>query len=39
MKVELKPEHQELIDRAVGSGRFRSVDEAVDFAFLHCAIR
>jgi Arc/MetJ-type ribon-helix-helix transcriptional regulator len=33
MKVELKPEHQELIDRAIQSGAFRDVDDVLDQAF------
>jgi predicted transcriptional regulator len=33
MKVELKPEHQELIDPAIRSGAFQDAEHVVDHAF------
>ncbi len=33
MVIELKPEHQRIIEDAVQSGHYRSVDECLDEAF------
>ncbi len=33
MTIELKPEHQRIVEDAVQSGRYRSVDEFLDDAF------
>lgn len=33
MTIELKPEHQRIVEQAVKSGRYGSVDEFLDEAF------
>jgi Arc/MetJ-type ribon-helix-helix transcriptional regulator len=33
MTIELKPEHQRIVEEAVQSGRYRNVDEFLDEAF------
>jgi Arc/MetJ-type ribon-helix-helix transcriptional regulator len=33
MTIELKPEHQRIVEHAVQSGHYRSVDEFLDEAF------
>jgi len=33
MTIELKPEHRRIVEDAVQSGRYRSVDEFLDEAF------
>ena len=39
MTIELKPEHQRIIEDAVQAGHYRSVDEFLDEAFTAWKIR
>jgi Arc/MetJ-type ribon-helix-helix transcriptional regulator len=39
MTVELKPEHQRIVEDAVRSGRYRSVDEFFEEAFTAWRVR